>query len=314
MTNNSNISNGESEKFCMTLSSVVLPRSYHVFFAISYALLSGVTIFSNTILIYTLYKTKQLKTISNKLILVMNISDLLAGIFAFPSVSAAHIIHDFQRRCEFEKVDTFLALFFGYFSFLMLCCIALDRYFQLTKLNRYNLYMNEFRMKVMIFSILAVSFVISLMPLFYQSLLQQFISASLGLFGLGLIISMYSFLVKRLRNNVTSQSNNTTGEISTRPERNGSSQLSAAKTIQFLLTYLTITYSPYLIISCWWAYYKFRMKVEPGFYITLLYTWTAFVALCNASGNSWIIVYGNSRSRRFVSSLFRRNCVENDEN
>ena len=194
----------------------------------------------------------------------------------------------------------------------MLCCVSIDRYFQLTKLNRYNLHMNEFRMKVMIFSILAVSFVNSLISLFYRSLLQQVISASLGLFGLGFVISMYIFLVKRLRNHATSQSNNTTGEISTRPEGNGSSQLSAAKTIQFLLTYLTITYSPYLLISCWWAYYKFRKKVEPGFYITLLYAWSAFVVLCNACGNSWIIIYGNSRSRRFVLSLFRRNCVEND--
>ena len=193
----------------------------------------------------------------------------------------------------------------------MLCCISLDRYFQVTKLNRYNLYVNEFRMKIVIFSFLAVSFSTSLKSLFQPSFCQKVITASLGVFGLSFVISMYMFLMKRLRNHATAQSNNTTGEVSTRAKRNSSIQLSAAKTIQFLLIYLAITYIPHFAISSWWAYYKYWKKIEPGFYLTVIYTWTSFLALFNASGNSWIIIYGSGRSRRCVSSLFRRNRVEN---
>ena len=308
---NSDITNGSSIKICMSLASIVIPWNYHVLFAISYVLLSIVTIFSNTILIYTLYKTKQFNTISNKLILVMNISDLCAGVLALPTLSATHVIHDFHRRCESEKLANFLAALFGYFSFLMLCCISLDRYFQVTKLNRYNSYVNEFRMKIVILSFIAVSFSTSLKLLLNPSFRQKVITASLGLFGLSFVILMYMFLLKRLRNHAAAQSNNTIGEISTRAKRNSGSQLSAAKTIQFLLIYLAITYIPHFAISSWWAYYKYWKKTEPGFYLSVIYTCTSFLALFNASGNSWIIIYGNGRSRRFVSSLFRRNRVEN---
>ena len=333
---NPNIANGESDKFCLTLASIVLPSNYHLLFALSYALLSVVTIFSNTILIYTLYKTKQFKTISNKLILVMNTSDLCSGIFTFPAISAGHIIGDYQPRCEVEKLATFFAMFFAHFSFLMLCFISLDRYLQITKLNKYNLHMNVLRMKVMIFSILAVSVAISKMSIFHPSFQQQAMSALFTSFGLCFVILLYTFLLKRLRNHAISHSCDATRESSTRPDGNRmesstrqdenrrdnparadvnssrSIQLSAVKTIQFLLIYLTITYIPYFIMSCWWTYYKFLKKIEPGFYLSLIAAWTGFLVLFNASGNSWIIIYGNSRSRRFVSSLFRRNRVEND--
>ena len=308
---NTNASIEDSTEFCITIVSVSIPRTHHIFAMIAYAMLSLVTIVSNTVLIHTLYKTKQLNTISNKLILAMNISDLCAGVFSFPALSVLNLKKNFTKGCEFDKAASFFALFFGLYSFMMLCCISLDRYFQVTKLNSYNLFMNTFRMKWMICLCFAVSFIIAVMSTLNPSFLEQVISVLLSIFGITFAITAYAVLIKRLRSLSRARGNIATSDHSIELRRDRSNQLPATRTIQFLLVYLIISYIPYHIMSCWWTYYKFLKKEEPEFYINMLYECAGLLALFNACGNSWIILYGNSKSRRFVSSLFRRNRVEN---
>ena len=246
----------------------------------------------------------------------MNISDLCAGAIAFPTISVLNSKRNILQSCKLDKVATCITLIFGVFSFLILSCISVDRYLQVTKLNRYNLYMNEFRMKIMICSNFAVSAIIAILSTIYASFLQQVITVSASFFVTVFDIAIYIFLTKRLRNHAKSQGNNTSSEHSSEPPGNRNNQLSAVITIQVLLIFLTITYTPYHIMSCWWAYYKFLKKVEPGFYISIIYAWSSFLALSNSCGNSWIIIAGNGKSRRFLLSLFRRslhvvNIVEN---
>ena len=71
-------------EFCITIVSHDFPRAFQVMYAILCAILSLITVFSNILLIYTLHETGQFKTISNKLILILSISDLGLGIFVFP--------------------------------------------------------------------------------------------------------------------------------------------------------------------------------------------------------------------------------------
>ena len=125
---NPKTTNDHLNESCLYFLSISIPYIYSISIGIAFAILSLLTIASNTILGYTLYKTKQLNTISNKLILVMNISDLCAGIFAFPMYSVTTL----GNICGLEESTTFLLCFFAQYSGLMLCCISLDRYFQVT--------------------------------------------------------------------------------------------------------------------------------------------------------------------------------------
>ena len=320
----------------MTLASIDVPTKHHVSMAIALIILSLFTTLSNAILMYTLYKTKQLSAISNKLILVMSISDLGLGAIGFPMAAFSHIQRRVVKSCALDKAIAYVTLFFAFFSLLMLYSISIDRYFRIMKMNKYNMYMNNFKMKVMIIANLTTATVISFAPIVYPSFEQQVVSVSIGSFFVTFAIVVYIFLLRRLRSHTrhfkkfsrvgpTSQvassstgtdtfGNNTVGTngTSSRSTENASSQLSSTKTIQFLLIFLIISYSPYQIISCFWAYYKFQERKDPGFRLTLFHFWASFIAVFNACGNSWIIIFGSKRSRRFVSSLFRSNRISND--
>ena len=281
-------------------------------FAVVYALLSVIIIASNTILIYTLHKTKQLNSISSKLILVMNVSDLCLGVIGLPAQICHHMLRHNLKNCVLSKFITYWNLAFGYVSVIMLSCISIDRYFHVTKLNRYHIFMNNFRMKIMIILSIIVANIVAYTSLLHPSFIQQVISVAAGSSGLIFTIILYAVLIRRLQNHVDSQVVTISiNDDSNEPQGTRRKQLSAIRTIQFLLVYLAVTYIPYLILSCWWTYKKFLMNIEPGFYVSVIYECSVIFAFCNACGNSWIIIYGNSKSRRFVFSIFRRDQVEN---
>ena len=175
-----NISDDKIDIFCTDVLSANFPLAINLTFGISYAFLSAITIFSNAILIYALYKTRQLDNISNKLTVVMNLSDLCLGATIFPITAIKYLQHNSPRNCPLEKALTYIALFFVFLSVFMLCCISVDRYFRVMKMNRYNLYMNNFRMKVMIFlSVIAANFT-SLATVLSPSFTQQVIAVLQG--------------------------------------------------------------------------------------------------------------------------------------
>ena len=305
-----NISDVDVKLSCMTLASFDVPPKHRVSMAIALTILILLTILSNAILMYTLYKTKQLNTISNKLIMIMSISDLCLGAIAFPMIVILRMKIHVLKGCALEKATAFITLSLSFFSFLMLYCISIDRYFRVMKMNRYNLYMNNFKMKMMIIASLTIAIIISLAPIVYPSFEQQVVSVSIGSFFVTFAIAVYIFLLRRLRShtrhlkilgrvgpnsNAASNStgtdtfgHNTEGTNGTdfRSTESGNSQLSTTKTIHVLLMCLSITYGPFQIISCFWAYYKFREKTDPRFYLTLIHFWASFISLSNACKKS----------------------------
>ena len=277
--------------------------------AILYGNLSMITILSNTLLIYTLCKTKQLDTISNRLMLVMNVSDLCLGFVGFPTLAAWHSKRDILTSCIFDKAVTCILILFSKFSIFMLFCISIDRYFRVTKMNRYNLFMNEFRMRMMIFSSFILASLLALMAVLCASFSQHIAALSVGISFILSAIVVYVYLLRKLRIHIKQFQNGNGANSGSESRETTRNQLSATKTIQLLLLYLIITYTPYHITSCLWTYYKFHRKAEPNYHFSIFYAWSSFLVLLNASGNSWIIIYGNKQSRRFVSSLFTRNTV-----
>ena len=303
--------------FCMSLASIELNRLQHFLLAAAYAVLSVVTTASNLTLILSLHRTGQLNTISNKFILIMNISDLCLGIITFPTLMIIFAVKDRFQSCPFEKASAYSVLLFAYFSFLVLTCISLDRYLRITKMNRYNLYMNNFRMRAVILSSFALANAIAVISLVHPSFEQQIVSVFIGLFFMTFLIVVYVFLLKKLRTHIKgittrhSTISTVTKPVSSRSEDATRSQLSATKTIQVLLTFMLVSYAPFHIMSAWWTYHKFLKRTEPGLTLDVVYAWSCFVAVFNASGNAWIIIYGNKRCRNYIWSIFRQNRISN---
>lgn len=310
---NPNITNNEHfNQFCMSLSSASVPQIHSVSLGIAFAILIVLTVVSNSTLVYTLHKTKQLNTISNKLILVMSISDLCLGLVTFPILVFVILKRNTFKVCDLEKGSSYLVIFFAAFSYAIIYCISIDRYFGVTKLNRYNLYMNSFRMKIMIISSLSLACGIALLVNLPQSFLQQVFVSIASTLSIIFLIILYILVLKKLQDHVhllnsrrmnrNLPSGNNETSINFQDRRN---QLSATKTVKFLLITIVVLYTPFNVMLTWWTYYKFLKKSEPDYRLTLVYSWSCILGMSNAYINSWIIIYGNTRSRRFVSTLFQ---------
>eukprot|EP00112_Aurelia_sp_Birch-Aquarium-sp1_P015315 Seg3384.3 transcript_id=Seg3384.3/GoldUCD/mRNA.D3Y31 product="hypothetical protein" protein_id=Seg3384.3/GoldUCD/D3Y31 len=90
--------------------------------------------------------------------------------------------------------------------------------------------------------------------------------------------------------------------------------LSAVRSIKLLLITLCITNGPFLATTIVWSYYKYWLKVEPSHLLNYIEFCSMYLTILNSCLNSGLIIYGNTRCRRYIRSMFRRNPVtQSDE-
>lgn len=323
--------NMEQGQICLTALSYYYHPDYPIISSVVRVIVTFLTIISNTTLIYALHKTKQLNTISMKLILIMSLSDLGFGIFAIPTMIASSAIDNVIQSCVLEKIAAYLVSSFAYFSFGLLICISVDRYLQVTKLNRYTSYMNNICMKVSVALSFAIANAISLVSLLHLSFVGQVIISGITTFSLAFMAAVNTALLLKLHKHAKTSNisikrcqrmEQRTGLKNIRKTENTAEgisvneshrkQLSAIKTIQVLLVFILATYIPYNVMSTYWSYYKIFKKIEPDLAITMSYHFSCLFIALNTSGNAWIIIHGNRQCRRFVLSPLRRVRVSND--
>ena len=292
---------------CLSPWPLDMPQSHLILWAVVTSILSPITILTNSALIYGLYAKQQLNTITNKLILIMNMSDLCTGIFVLPFIVVMISLKDSLQSCNFEFFVQYIALLFGYFSFFMLMCVSADRYIHVTRLNRYNQFMNVRRMKIAtVLSCFCSALIASLSMRFSTIWLQLAICLS-GLSGVSLMLSLYSLVFRKLAIH-TEKFKRMLGELgrSESTSRVTRKEFSAKKTIRFVLVALLVLYLPYNICSVTWAYYKYNRKMNPPFLLNVMTYWSYTLVFSNAAINAIIFGYGNSIVRRFIFNKFLR--------
>ena len=282
-----------------------LPWSHLITWAVATSILSPITIISNSALIYGLYKTQQLTTITNKFILVMCISDLGTGIFVLPLIAIQVCLKDTIRSCTFEMFVLYMGFLLIYLSFFMLICVSMDRYIHVTKLNKYNQFMNEFRMKVAIVvslvssaSIACITIMFPLFPLQLTLNLSNLACIFFMLFLYTLVFRKIAIHAKKFKRMLEKQ-----GTIQS-TGREAKRELSSMKTIRFVLGALLVLYVPENICSAIWSYYRWDENLKLTLAFNIAFYWSNVIVLSNAAINAIIFAYGNSVVRRFLLSKF----------
>ena len=318
-----------------------IPQSQRLILGTVHAIFCPITVICNGVLIYAHQKTGQFDTVSNKFILVMSLSDMFLGLAYQPFAALAISVNKLNGRCIFKKIIEFMAFLPAHFSGYILFCITLDRFVHVTKLNHYANYMNDFRMKIMTLVSFATAFSFIMANLLQPSFLLHILEAAAADVIIILTAIMDLLIVRKLRllkSNVrkrlgndlfvTPQVKAVKFKLDAKSNRVQSSsrtqspnkrefskaQLSAIKTTQLLLAALLILYSPYHVVSMFWAYYKFDKKANPGITLDLLMHCSSILIQSNAWVNALIIVNGNRRCLQFVRSrleieFFRSNRV-----
>ena len=320
--------NNTDPYYCLSIWPLDVPRIHLITFGISQAISSIFTIVSNLILIQALYQTNQLNTISNKFILLMSISDMCMGLIGQPMIIIMVALKDTFRNCTLEKFVEYVVFLSANFSWFMLVLISIDRYFQITKLNRYNEYMTEYRMKVAVIGSILVTNIFTLVLILSPSFTLQVILNIANIAMMTFVASIYAYMMRRLKkhdknrraaglaaaeshvgNQMEHESpeNNQSNIIANQMARKESrKQFSALKTIRMLIIAIFVLYGPYNIVSTYWTYYKFGKKVNPPLELNVVILWAYFIVLTNATVNACIIINGNSKARRFAMNKIQR--------
>ena len=285
---------------CASLFPLPIPWAYQLAFAIIMVILAIFTVTANATLIHVLLKTKQTKSITNRLILLMNVSDICTGVVGYPCIAAVYLITtEGRRNCKFELVTQFTTLLFAYLSFCLLMGVAIDRYIRVTKLNRYNVYMNHSRMKVVLAAGCLLSISISIVStVFASSFYLKIVLNASNLSSLSLVFIVYTLVAKRLRvhsGNINQHSTDINSQ-----DIKQRKMLRSTKTVRILLGTLLVLYAPYNVVSVIWTYYRFYVNVNPGILLNILELLSYIFIFSNAGINAMIYCYGNSVTRKYV--------------
>eukprot|EP00794_Sanderia_malayensis_P003623 gene3623-4136_t len=286
---------------CPSLWPLDMPKVHLDTWATLTAILALITTVSNAILIYSLYKTKQLNTITNKFILLMNISDLCTGVFVLPLIVIMAVLKDDYRDCQFELAVQYIALLFAYFSFFMLLSVSIDRFIHVTKLNRYNHFMNDFRMKLIVVVSVVMSIVIAAVGVYIASLELQLVLNASDLIGVLFMFLLYLLVFRKIRVHIENFKQMISENMSASSvNREAKRELSATKTIRILLGALLILYFPYNIVSAIFIYYKLHKGVAVPLNISVAAYIAYLLVFSNAAVNAIVFSFGNSTVRRFI--------------
>ena len=287
-------------KDCPSLFALSLPLIYRQIFSSALIVISVLVLLSNFTLIYLLHKTKQMKTITSKLIILLTSSDIISGVISYPCIVVIYFSSGETRNCNFELATQFIALLFAYFSFWILMGVAIDRYFHVTKLQSYNTYMNDFYFKLMVcfatFASLAIAIVSTVLSMSFWA---RIVVSSVNAVSLSSVCLLYMVVEKRIRNHANTNRSLTDGQ---EPNVMNKQLVRSMKTVRSLLIVLVLIYSPYTVSSCFWAYYKMQLNTQPGFVLDLIKTFSYLLTFSNAWINAIIYCYGNTKTCNYVRS------------
>eukprot|EP00794_Sanderia_malayensis_P007785 gene7785-8630_t len=287
---------------CFSLWPTPLPKEYQVLFFVILLVLALFTIIANGILLYSLYKTNQLTSITGKLIFLMNISDLLSGIIAYPFAAAMFFVD--YAACIVKLGAQFITFLFAYMSFFMLFGVAIDRYLHVTKLNKYQMLVNEFRMKIYITISVVMSIAISLVStIFSSSFPLKVVLNSINVITIIQMLLIYSMISRQIDHHSRNvpQSN-----ISTRQNRQQTRQrFSGTRTIRIVVIMMLVLFMPYNVTSMFWSYYKLQKREKPGLLLNVLESFSFMIIFLNTGVNAIIYGYGNSTTRNYIAGMFK---------
>ena len=258
---------------------------------------------SNFLLIFALYKSKQLRTFSNKFILIMTVSDLCLGVFIQP-VLGAFWISGRQRNCLELKSVEFTVIFWGYISIFMVVTISVDRYLHVTKPIRYQTMMNTNRMTLLVISCFISGLVGATATVIWESFYRQ----------LTIVICNFLlktvFLILNTKTLKTLERHHKNAVFRFQPGNRKeipnfrTEPLAAVRTIRLVLGLILICFTPYNISSVFWMYHVLRKNSATGVLLDTINKWSCVIAACVTFLNSLIFIRGNVKCRRVVRSLF----------
>lgn len=261
-------------------------------------------IFMNLLVIFVMWKLKLYKTLSHRLILYLNISDLCVGVFVQPSFAMVLLEKHGNTNSIIRLTAQFLTFAFVQFSGVMTMIITLDRYLHMKYLQFYNVHMTSQKAAIFIgvnllSSIgLAISYTYASIAgfYFYLNIIFIFCDLTVLIFAFLLYACTYFSLKDHLKDSKTTSRRD----------------LEFAKVMVLLITALFICYMPYFIIGAIISFKRNSQQspLEVSWLLALYssYLLTYFNSTCNAV----LFMFFNRKIRKFLAKKMRRSDKANE--
>ena len=286
---------------CATLWPCNIPRKYSLHLVIFILVVSVWTIACNSVVIYCLYKTKQITANINKFVLLMSISDLMNGITVMPSFAIAIAMGQKSRNCMLEKVTLFGMHMFGYFSFFLLICISRDRYYQIRRLRVSGSSLTRLQTRLHVAASFLASQICAWLGITVQSFTFQIVICIINIILLSAMFIIYTLLLRRIRGYQRRVASSITS-TPTGPQR---FDKSVAKTIWMLFFALFLSYIPFNITTPMFSYFVNKIGTQPGTALQVIIMWSYLLASSYSGVNAMILAFGNGAIRRFIKRRIR---------
>ena len=255
----------------------------------------------NVFVIYGLLKTNQSGTLSQKLIILLSISDFLVGFLAMPLTIILIWTHTSHRYCEFEEFTQFVNLLFSHFSGMLVSTVALDRYFHIQSLATSN----KSTKRKFIVGLVVFNFVVAVTGSFGELMASKY---RIGIYHsvtvlpgemLYLLIGIVSYLmamreVRKYVKGITDVSDSF-------PRRD----VEMAKTVALILIVVIICYTPGITILGIYEYTSNIARRKPSETLGYVLLWSILLVYLNSAFNSIILI---SRNAGLKSVAFRLIC------
>ena len=250
---------------------------------------------TNALVLYGLFKTKQTKGFTNRMFIVISVSDLLCGCTVIPLYLTNIYLGEKSKDCILiSTIEKWLYIFFSFGSSINTSALAVDRFIFI----RYPFKYHEITSKRRILMLaVTLSYTIGLTMVFcaqYEGLFAV-VAIFVIMLVLGVSIAVNVQLVKYIKKqtNEIRRLSNTFVKTSYKQR--------ATKTIFMIIAILVVTHLPQISLL---AYASINNSNEESENITflLIFYWTRLLVLVNAGLNALVYISRN----KLITKLYKR--------
>lgn len=268
--------------------------------------LSGcLTIFGNIAVLFTVYSSQSLQTVSNFLICSLSIADFLVGVVVNPLYIAIVILKVWVSSHVLYLAENYFwvqSLFVTTFS---LAAISVDRYLAITKVFRYEAILTRRRCAVTIFSIWVVSFVFSSITLIIEpeDASKLWVTSNALTICIPFAVIGYSYFY--IYQAAQRQSRSITDGSKTDREmiRQNIYNRKAAVSVAIIIGLFLALYTPNFVVSIVEISFEEHCKKMFVYKVWLWINWTAFLS---SASNPWVYTLRNRRFRKSLKIIWKR--------
>ena len=292
---------------CQLLWPLDTSFEMHVVFAAVAVFLAVVSICANASLICALHKTKQLSSFSNIFMTFVCSSDLCFSLINEPMIAVYHLLYIKKENCLVDHIQFYLAYFFLYFSGMMIMAVAIDRYLHITKLLRYDSYMNKQRATLIVVTSFAVSNTAAFSLTYWKA---SSFEIQLAFFAVNMVLNstiFYCYFIVIGKVSFSPMQDKLVGSAGCEMSKRRKASI---RTMRLLIIAVMMAYGPYNILTVTRSYYVFYRKTMPNHTLDVLTAWSYFIVFSFSIINVVIYSSGNTEIKSFYKKMIH--CVQKE--